>query len=223
MIKPILILTAICTLTACQKKIQTSTSPSKNTEETSTTSTPDAEPDCCQVAPDATETSPDSIYVIDSEWTTQLGNPFHLSDLTGKIQIITMGYSTCKFACPRLMADMQAIQNAIPANLADQVHYCFFSIDPDRDTPERLTEYSKEHKLDPNHWTLLTSSQDNIQELAVVLGTKYSKISPTDFAHSNLITVLNQKGEIIHRTEGLGTDPKPAIQAIIKATRNPSL
>jgi protein SCO1/2 len=40
-------------------------------------------------------------------------------------------------------------------------------------------------------------------ELAVLLGIKYRKEPQGGFAHSNLITVLNKQGEIVHRQVGL--------------------
>ncbi len=38
-----------------------------------------------------------------------------------------------------------------------------------------------------------------------------------NFAHSNIITVLNSKGEIVHRQEGLSADPAETLTAIAAA------
>jgi len=52
-----------------------------------------------------------------------------------------------------------------------------------------------------------------------VLGVKFRRMSDEDFAHSNVITVLGPDGEIRHRQEGLGADPKKTVAAIRAAAR----
>ena len=42
-----------------------------------------------------------------------------------------------------------------------------------------------------------------MRELAALLGVKYKQEAGGMFAHSNLITVLNQEGEIVHQRAGL--------------------
>jgi len=131
-----------------------------------------------------------------------------------------MGYTTCEYACPRLLADMEAIDEKLPKNVRENIHFTFISIDPERDTPARLAEYRKEKEITSARWSVLTGDASSVQELAVVLGFKYRKTSATDFAHSNIITVLNKKGEIIHREQGLGIDPKETVKVITQASEN---
>jgi len=176
---------------------------------------------CCSEhpSPETTTASADSIYQIESKWKDQGGHDRTLKSLGGRVQVVTMGYSTCKFACPRLLADMRLIESGLPKEIAAKTGFTFISIDPETDTPARLAVYQKENKIDPTRWALLTGETASVQELAVVLGIQYRKIESTkDFAHSNLITVLNAKGEIIHRQEGLAADPAATINAIKKAT-----
>ncbi|MGB0774965.1 MAG: SCO family protein, partial [Akkermansiaceae bacterium] len=167
----------------------------------------------------AGEVSEDSIYQLDATWKDDTGSERKLKSLGGKIQVITMGYSTCKFACPKLLADMRAIEAGLPKAVRSKIHFTFVSIDPETDTPARLSEYRKENKINASRWTLLTGETSSVQELAVVLGIQYRKTTGTDFAHSNLISVLNAQGEVIHRQEGLTADPAATIQAIIQASK----
>ncbi|YCM46495.1 SCO family protein [Verrucomicrobiaceae bacterium 227] len=176
----------------------------------------EALPACCSEE-EALEASAESIYQLDSKWTNDLGQEEPLSSLAGNIQIVTMGYTTCQYACPRLLLDMRAIEDRLPADLREEVRFTFVSIDPEVDTPERLAEYRAENQIDPGHWTLLTGSLDSVQELAVVLGIQYRKTGEKDFAHSNVITVLNSKGEIVHRQEGLSADSAETLKAIAAA------
>ena len=117
-----------------------------------------------------------------------------------------MLYTSCAYACPRLMLDMKRIEGELGAD-ADDVAFVVVSIDPERDTPERLAEFAAGSRLDPDRWTLLTADEGSILELAALLGVRYREISPGEWVHSNMITVLDRDGVIAHRQLGLGTDP----------------
>ena len=68
---------------------------------------------------------------------------------------MVMIYTTCKAACPRLVADMRNIESQIPEELLNKLQFILVSIDPETDTPERLKEFAIENKMDDNHWTFL--------------------------------------------------------------------
>jgi len=112
---------------------------------------------------------------------------------------------------------MRSIEGKLSPELREKVRFTFISIDPEADTPARLAEYRSENKIDPERWTLLTGATDSVQELAVVMGVQYRKIGEIDFAHSNIISVLNSKGEIVHRQEGLSADSAETLKAIAAA------
>lgn len=184
---------------------------------------PTPQPPCCQKVaqlPASDTVSDTSIYQVDSLWIDHRGTKKPLKSLASSIQVVTMGYTSCQYACPRLLADMLAIESKLPKNLLKNVHFTFISIDPERDTPEQISKYLEKNELDHERWHVLTSTPESVQELAVLLGVKYRKSSETDFAHSNIITVLNKKGEIIHRLEGLGADNDKIITAIIEAVKD---
>ncbi len=156
----------------------------------------------------------ESLYNLTSEWKDQFNTTRTLLSLKDRIQVLTMGYTTCQYACPRLFADMRTIEDKLDPQIQDKVSFVFVSIDPARDTPERLAQYTKENEIEDKNWTLLTGDEESVQELAVLLGIQFRKLNETDFAHSNLITVLNQEGEIIHRQPGLLSDPTATILSI---------
>lgn len=219
--KPLIYLFSPLVLLSCERqKVALDTSPPTHSpvaEQTAGQTAGQGEKKTCcaeHPAPAATAISSDSLYQLQSNWTDQAGESLELRSLAGKIQLVTMGYSTCKFACPRLMADMLAIKSGLSESALEQVHFTFISIDPDRDTPARLAEYAKENHTDPKLWSYLTSDSASVQELAVVLGTQYRRLNDSDFAHSNIITVLNRSGEIIHRQEGLAVKPAKTIAVI---------
>lgn len=160
-----------------------------------------------------------SIFNLPSHWTNQDGEEIELKDLQGKVTAMVMIYTSCKAACPRLVADMRNIEKQIPQNKKDQVQYVFVSIDPEVDTPENLKAFAIENKLDSKEWIFLRGSDEDTREFAAVLAVNYKRISPIDFSHSNIISVFSKQGELVHQREGLEVDSKETIQAIIAQTR----
>jgi protein SCO1/2 len=66
--------------------------------------------------------------------------PFRLSDLKGKAALVFFGYTFCPDVCPTTLSEFRALKQAL-GNQADQVEVVFVSVDPERDTPQRLAEY----------------------------------------------------------------------------------
>lgn len=160
-----------------------------------------------------------SIYNLPSNWTTQNGNEIELKELHGKVVVMVMIYTSCQAACPRLVADMRNIESQIPNEKKDDVQYVFVSIDPDTDTPERLKAFAKENLMDDDKWLFLRGTENDTREFAAVLAVNYKRISPIDFSHSNIISVFDQNGELVHQQEGLGVDNIETVQAIIDLAR----
>jgi protein SCO1/2 len=53
------------------------------------------------------------------------------SDMIGKNMIVVMIYTTCKTACPLLVADMKKVKSQIPEDLLKETNLVLVSIDPD--------------------------------------------------------------------------------------------
>ena len=175
-------------------------------------------PPCCttektEIEPAISDTS---LYLLDSVWTTDAAKKIKLRDLGGRPQVITMFFATCIYACPILTHDMKKIEAALPEELRSEVGFALISIDSEGDTPEVLAAYRKRHDL-PSNWTLLRANADDVLELGALLGVKFKKEANGQFAHSNIITVLNAAGEIVFQQPGLNTDPAPAAAAVKEA------
>lgn len=163
--------------------------------------------------------SEESIFNLTSNWNTEEGEVIQLKDLKGKTLVMVMIYTTCKAACPRLVADMRNIESKIPKENIENLLFVLVSIDPKVDTPTRLKEFAIENEMDGEQWTFLQGTESGVREFANVLAVKYKQISPMDFSHSNIISVFNTKGELIHQQEGLGVDNKETVEAILKLTK----
>jgi protein SCO1/2 len=144
-----------------------------------------------------------------------------LGDLRGKIQVLAMSYTSCEYACPIVVEMMQRLEASLLPELLAQVGFVMVTFDPQRDTPAVLKAFSEKRQLDLQHWTLLHGQPDDVLELAVLLGVKYKRMPQGGFAHSNLITVLNKDGEIVHRYLGLHQNMDEALRAIRQAAEDP--
>ena len=73
--------------------------------------------------------------------------------------------------------------------------------------------------LDPATWTLLHGEVPEVQELAMLLGVKFKRDARGEFSHSNLITVLDAEGEIVHQRSGLQGEVAEAARAVSLVAR----
>jgi protein SCO1/2 len=155
-----------------------------------------------------------SIYNLPSKWTNQNGQNIEMKDLRGKVLVMVMIYTSCKSACPRLVADMRNIESRLPDNIKENVKLVLVSIDPEVDTPKRLKAFSIENKMEGKQWLFLRSTEENTREFAAVLAVNYKKIAPLEFSHSNIISVFNAEGELAYQQEGLGVNSDATIKKI---------
>ena len=176
-------------------------------------------PTCCSsnVLPVAI-TSDRSLWQLDSKWTNDFHQPVQLNTLAGRVQVVVMFFASCEYACPQLVHQMKQIEAKLPEKSRRNIGFTLVSFDPERDSPAALNDYRQRHALGTNNWTLLNGNSEDVLELAALLGIKYKKDARGQFTHSNVITVLNQKGEIVYQQLGLNQKAEDTLQAIERVT-----
>jgi len=176
-----------------------------------------AKKDACCAAMEASAFSKDSIYQLDARFTDDSGRPFALGELRGRPVVLDMFFASCGYACPLTVTDMLAIQGRLPAALRGKTVFVLVSFDVARDTTEALARYRAQRGLDAQ-WILLRGDDDSVRELAALLGVKYKQEADGAFSHSNLLTILNPAGEIVHQRTGLQGGLDEAAAALAAAT-----
>ncbi|HZP61287.1 MAG TPA: SCO family protein [Opitutaceae bacterium] len=181
-----------------------------------------AVPPCCanctaEAAPAAFSSR--SLYQLEGKWTDDSGRTVTLASLRGRPVVLAMFFSNCTYACPLIVHDMRDARDALPPAVRAQTRFVLVSFDTERDTPAALRAYRERMQLDPDAWILLRGSPADVQELAMVLGVKYKKDADGQFAHSNLITVLNREGEIAFQRSGLQDGIAETVHAVTLAAR----
>lgn len=160
-------------------------------------------PPCCRAQLDLGKPTDKSLYLLDSKWTSDIGKTVPLSVLRGRPQVVAMFFTHCEYACPIIVNDMRKLEAALLANVRAKTDFLLVSFDAKRDTAATLAAFRKKENLPIASWTLLRGAEDDVRELAALLGVKYKQEADGAFAHSNLITILNPEGEVVHQRIGL--------------------
>jgi protein SCO1/2 len=74
------------------------------------------------------------------ELTGHDGNRYTLDSFKGKVVLIFFGFTQCPDVCPSALSRFASVAQELGAD-ADQVQVLFISVDPERDTPELLSQY----------------------------------------------------------------------------------
>jgi protein SCO1/2 len=128
----------------------------------------------------------------------QAGQPFSLEAYDGKAVVLYFGYTTCPDACPTTLSDYLAVKEML-GDRAEDVAFALVTIDPERDTPERLGEYLA--FFDPD-FVGLTGSAEEIAETARSYGVSYARVEYPESAtrylmdHTTLTYVIDPQGRL---------------------------
>ena len=162
-----------------------------------------------------------SLYHLESSFTSHRNEEIKLADFKGKPVIVVMFYGNCTQVCPILIKDTWRLYEAVNESMREQVQVLAISFDTENDSPEVLKTYADYEQLNIPGWHFLTGKNTDIRSLAMMLGVKYQRQSDGNFAHSNLVTVLDKKGEISTRVEGLNQPMIEAAKAIEQIISEP--
>ncbi len=158
----------------------------------------------------------DSIFHLDSLWVNHLGEARTLPELlSGKPTVSALIYTSCEHACPLIINDMIQIERELGEESAG-VQFALFSMDPERDTPEKIKLWRNDRQL--GDWNVYAPKHAGAElELAVALGIRIQPLANGDFAHSNVVTILNPDGTPRHRQVGLGVALQASADAVLEA------
>ena len=86
-------------------------------------------------------------------------------NIEGNITVMGFIYTHCPDICPMTTHNMYLTEKKLKEDGIENVKFVALSFDPDRDTPEVLTQFAKIRELDFNTWTLLTGDKSTINDL----------------------------------------------------------
>ncbi len=130
------------------------------------------------------------------------GQPVHWADFDGKYRIVYFGYAYCPDVCPtdvqRTIQGLEQFAAAEP-ELAAKVQPIFISVDPERDTPEVIDEFTSAFSDD---LIGLTGTPDQLAAAAKTFAVYYKKLEETApgtylMDHARTVILFGPKGEPI--------------------------
>ncbi len=125
------------------------------------------------------------------------GQPVSLVDFRDKIVVLYFGYTFCPDVCPATMNELKVAVNEL-GKQSEDVQVIMISLDPERDTPEKLAEYMA--FFHPS-FIGLTGSEEQIIAASAPLGIFYERHEGTAASgylidHTATAMVLDRHGRL---------------------------
>lgn len=139
--------------------------------------------------------------------TNQDGKRVALKDLRGAPVVLTFLYTTCTDVCPVLLQVMIGAEQRLAEPERRVTRFIGITVDPKRDTPERLRAYMKERGLDPARWLLLTGSLAEATKVASDYGVVVRPAPKGDFVHNSVFVIIDATGRERAEFHGVATPP----------------
>lgn len=166
---------------------------------------------------DAAALPGDSVYRLTDTYTDQAGRNFRLADGRGRVRLVAMFYTSCRYVCPLIIDSAKGVEHALEPAERARLGVLLVSLDPARDDVAALRSVFDKRRLDPARWTLARTEAAAVRRLAAVLGVRYRALADGEFNHTSALVLLDADGVVLARTERLGATPDPAFLAAVKA------
>lgn len=131
--------------------------------------------------------------------------PVTLKTYIGKPALVYFGYTYCPDVCPTSLSFMaSSIEELAKTNpsLAQDIQPIMITIDPKRDTPEKLKLYTSSSPF-PKNLVGLSGNDDETKKVASEYKVKYQKIIPQNgpvseytMDHTSAIYLLDRQGKV---------------------------
>lgn len=123
------------------------------------------------------------VTVSDFTLTDQDGRPFRLSDQRGKVVLLFFGYTSCPDVCPTTLGTWRKVHQALGQD-AGQVRFVFVTVDPERDTVERLGLHVNAFNPD---FVGLTGTPEELEAVYDLFGVVHEKDTSSGSALGYLV------------------------------------
>jgi len=145
---------------------------------------------------------PEPRVIADFDLIDQRSDPFSLEDLKGNWSLIFFGFTHCPDVCPTALYELQQVKNTLEQEIGEGVQIpriVFISVDPERDTPDKLQAYLSH--FDPS-FIGVTGKHEQLLPLTRQVGIAYrieeheSGATQYGVDHSTGILLTNPAGRL---------------------------
>ena len=125
---------------------------------------------------------------------SEANKPLQLDAMKGNVTVYDFIFTNCAGTCPMMTATMRRITSKIDKDAP--VRFVSISVDPQRDTPEKLRSYASKMRNDPR-WVFLTGDTKTITDLSIN-GFKLAASGASSEAvlHSSKFAIADKHGVI---------------------------
>lgn len=147
--------------------------------------------------------------VRDFEYINQDSQKVSNKTLADKVYVTDFFFTSCPSICPKVMKEMLRIHEAFKGD--ENVQLVSFTIDPKRDTPEKLKLYAQNIGADTRFWHFLHGDKDETLDLAddFFIAALEDPDAPGGFDHSGKIVLIDRNGHVRSFTEGTESSDTP--------------
>lgn len=134
---------------------------------------------------------------LDFTLNDEAGQPVKLSDFRGKLVLLYFGYTFCPDVCPATLAQVKEALAQLGGD-AERVQLIMISVDPERDTPEKVSAYVRQ--FDPR-FIGLTGDPETLTRITTAYGVVYEQhegSAATGYLidHTATLTILDRDGYV---------------------------
>ncbi|MDQ0060697.1 SCO family protein [Paenibacillus harenae] len=144
------------------------------------------------------------------------GDKVSLESTKGKARIVYFYFANCPDVCPPTTFMLSEVQEKLDkaGTLGTKAELISITFDPVRDTPEVIKAFAERNFVQPEGWKFLRGDdEEQTIKLARDFGVSVAKSPDGTFAHMNVITIVDQDGQI--RKWINGSDEKVTSDTIV--------
>lgn len=129
--------------------------------------------------------------------TSESGETVTANRYEGTVNMLFFGYTHCPDVCPITLGKLRGVINRLPEGVAEQVRVLFVSVDPERDGPQELRDYTDQFGA---KFIGLTGSRDQLDALTKRYRTTYGYGEPDaqgnyEVSHGSAVYAFDTDGE----------------------------
>lgn len=127
------------------------------------------------------------------------GEAVSLSDFRGKVVVMYFGFASCPDVCPTSLAIIGSAMKSLSDEEVADVQGLFVSLDPERDTGEKLKQYAGYfHK----NFAGITGTPEQIQKVTKQYGTYFTKVAGSSelnylIDHTSVTFIIGKDGKFV--------------------------
>jgi protein SCO1/2 len=151
----------------------------------------------------------DTIYpkMVEFSYLNQDSILIRSSDMKGKIWVSDFFFTSCPTICPTMTTQMKRLNNEL-SDLASEIQFMSFSINPKTDNPSRLSAYIKKYEITAKNWYFFTGDEEKTHRLGIENFQIFAGKDPESaggYAHAPAFTLVDRNGYI--RGVYIGVEP----------------